>query len=117
MRLLRGHAVVEDLLVGLWCLPRLRKSNIPNTSLMYLTPVVSVKLFSGSISHENEGNQFGHASAVFTMICTALTGVLQVICLNRGLKVYDSIFVVPVFSGVYTTAGYAHIFTALNMRI
>jgi hypothetical protein len=71
----------------------------------YLTLFVSVKLFSGSISHENEGNQFGHASAVFTLIFTAVTAVLQIICLNRGLKVYDSTLVVPVFYGVYTAAG------------
>jgi hypothetical protein len=71
----------------------------------YLTLFIRVKLFSGSISHENEGNQFGHASAVFTLIFTAVTAVLQIICLNRGLKVYDSTLVVPVFYGVYTAAG------------
>ncbi|TCD71594.1 hypothetical protein EIP91_007341 [Steccherinum ochraceum] len=66
----------------------------------------SVKLISGSLSHENTGNQFGHASAIFTFILLAVTAVLQIICLNRGLKVYDSTLVVPVFYGVYTAVGF-----------
>jgi hypothetical protein len=32
--------------------------------------------------------------------------VTQIICLNRGLRVYDSTLVVPVFYGVYTAAGF-----------
>jgi len=35
-----------------------------------------------------------------------VTAVAQIICLNRGLKVYDSTLVVPVFYGVYTGAGW-----------
>jgi len=38
-----------------------------------------------------------------------ITAVLQIICLNRGLKVYDSTLVVPVFYGVYTAAGYVEL--------
>ncbi|KAG9221054.1 hypothetical protein CCMSSC00406_0005507 [Pleurotus cornucopiae] len=66
----------------------------------------SVQLISGSLSHENTGNQFGHASSIFTFIFLATTAVLQIICLNRGLKVYDSTLVVPVFYGVYTASGF-----------
>jgi hypothetical protein len=66
---------------------------------------LSVKLVSGSLSHENTGNQFGHAAPLFTIILMAVTAVLQIICLNRGLKVYDSTLVVPVFYGVYTATG------------
>ncbi|KAJ7593661.1 hypothetical protein C8J56DRAFT_924783 [Mycena floridula] len=65
-----------------------------------------VKLLSGSLSHENPGNQFGHAAPVFTIILLVVTAVLQIICLNRGLKVYDSTLVVPVFYGVYTATGF-----------
>lgn len=65
----------------------------------------SVKLITGSLSHENTGNQFGHASVIFTFILLAVTAVAQIICLNRGLKVYDSTLVVPVFYGVYTALG------------
>ena len=65
----------------------------------------SVKLLSGSLSHENEGNQLGHVAPILTMILLALTAVLQIICLNRGLKVYDSTLVVPVFYGIYTATG------------
>ncbi|KAK2463221.1 hypothetical protein APHAL10511_004876 [Amanita phalloides] len=66
----------------------------------------SVKLISGSLSHEHTGNQFGHASTVFTFFFLAVTAVMQIICLNKGLKVYDSTLVVPVFYGVYTATGF-----------
>ncbi|KIM69251.1 hypothetical protein SCLCIDRAFT_1208675 [Scleroderma citrinum Foug A] len=66
----------------------------------------TVKLLSGSLSHENPGNQFGHLAPIFTIILLATTAVLQIICLNRGLKVYDSTLVVPVFYGVYTATGF-----------
>jgi hypothetical protein len=66
----------------------------------------SVKLISGSLSHENGGNQLGHASAVCTLLLTALTAVAQIVCLNRGLRAYDSTLCVPVFYGVYTAAGF-----------
>ena len=58
------------------------------------------------MSHENTGNQFGHASVVFTFIFLAVTAICQIICLNKGLAVYDSTLVVPVFYGVYTGLGY-----------
>ncbi|KXN85382.1 hypothetical protein AN958_11482 [Leucoagaricus sp. SymC.cos] len=59
-----------------------------------------VKLLSGSLSHQNPGNQFGHAAPIFTIILLAITAVLQIICLNKGLKVYDSTLVVPVLLDV-----------------
>ncbi|KAF8135708.1 hypothetical protein EV363DRAFT_1429417 [Boletus edulis] len=66
----------------------------------------TVKLLTGSLSHENPGNQFGHIAPIFTIILLIITAVLQIICLNRGLKVYDSTLVVPVFYGVYTATGF-----------
>ncbi|KAI0661098.1 hypothetical protein C8Q70DRAFT_693670 [Cubamyces menziesii] len=66
----------------------------------------AVKLISGAMSHENTGNQFGHASVVFTFILLAVTAVCQIICLNKGLAIYDSTLVVPVFYGVYTGLGF-----------
>ncbi|EGN99783.1 hypothetical protein SERLA73DRAFT_179994 [Serpula lacrymans var. lacrymans S7.3] len=66
----------------------------------------TVKLLTGSLSHENPGNQFGHAAPIFTIVLLVITAVLQIICLNRGLKVYDSTLVVPVFYGVYTATGF-----------
>lgn len=66
----------------------------------------SVKLLSGSLSHENRGNQFGHVAPIMTIILLASTALLQIICLNRGLKIYDSTLVVPVFYGVYTATGW-----------
>ncbi|KAG2119540.1 uncharacterized protein F5147DRAFT_601741 [Suillus discolor] len=66
----------------------------------------TVKLLTGSLSHENPGNQFGHLAPIFTIILLVITAVLQIICLNRGLKAYDSTLVVPVFYGVYTATGF-----------
>ncbi|CCM05004.1 uncharacterized protein FIBRA_07203 [Fibroporia radiculosa] len=66
----------------------------------------AVKLITGSLSHQNKGNQFGHASSIFTFLLLVVTSVAQIICLNRGLKVYDSTLVVPVFYGVYTATGF-----------
>ncbi|QRW08437.1 Magnesium transporter NIPA [Ceratobasidium sp. AG-Ba] len=60
----------------------------------------AVKLISGKLSHENEGNQFGHPAAIITFIFLAITAVSQIIALNKGLKVYDSTLVVPMFYGV-----------------
>lgn len=74
--------------------------------LVYINIRYSVQLISGSLSHENTGNQFGHAAAIFSIILLATTAVSQIICLNRGLRVYDSTLVVPVFYGVYTATGY-----------
>ncbi|KAH9978791.1 hypothetical protein BGW80DRAFT_1134172, partial [Lactifluus volemus] len=66
----------------------------------------TVKLISGSLSHENTGNQLGHFAPILTFIFLALTAVLQIVCLNRGLEIYDSTLVVPVFYGVYTATGW-----------
>jgi len=65
-----------------------------------------VKLISGSLNHTNEGNQFVHPAAIFTILLLALSAVFQIICLNRGLKVYDSTLVVPTFYAVYTASGF-----------
>ena len=96
-----------DLLAGVWCSRRLRASvfcyrRIPLT----FWRIRRVKVISGSLSHQNPGNQIGRASTIFTFIFLAITAVSQIICLNRGLKVYDSTLVVPVFYGVYTGAGF-----------
>ncbi|PVG02356.1 hypothetical protein CPB86DRAFT_750890 [Serendipita vermifera] len=66
----------------------------------------SVKLVSGKLSHRNTQSQFINAAAIVTFIFTALTAVLQILCLNRGLRAYDSTLVVPVFYGVYTASGF-----------
>lgn len=67
---------------------------------------LSVKMISGSLSHENTGNQFVHVASFATFLFLALTAIFQIICLNRGLKAYDSTLVVPVFYGVYTGTGF-----------
>jgi hypothetical protein len=62
---------------------------------------VRVKLFSSSISHEDQCDQFEHASAMFTLTFTGTTAELQINYLVRGLKVYGSTLVMLVFCGVY----------------
>jgi hypothetical protein len=54
---------------------------------------VAVKLVSGKLSHENEGNQFVHPAPIVTFIFLACTAVSQIIALNRGLRAYDSTLV------------------------
>ncbi|KDQ53544.1 hypothetical protein JAAARDRAFT_39231 [Jaapia argillacea MUCL 33604] len=65
-----------------------------------------VKLISDSLNHSNTGNQFLHVSSIFTFVLLGVTAVAQIVCLNKGLKVYDSTLVVPVFYGVYTATGF-----------
>ena len=65
----------------------------------------SVQMISGSLSHENTGNQFGHFASIITFFFLGVTAISQILCLNRGLIVYDSTLVVPVFYGVYTASG------------
>jgi hypothetical protein len=67
-----------------------------------------IKLFSSSISHEDRCDPFEHVSAMFTLIFTATTAVLQIDYLDRGLKVYDATLVVSVFYDIYTAVGYIH---------
>jgi len=106
---LDGHVVAVGSQEDVWCLPKPRMQG-PLRCLCACSPLHRVKLLTGSLSHENPGNQFGHLAPIFTIILLAITAVLQIICLNRGLKVYDSTLVVPVFYGVYTATGCAFAF-------
>ena len=106
---LAGHVVVAVSQVDVLYLQRPRTYPLFKFPLVVLNPC-SVKLLTGSLSHENPGNQFGHVAPIFTIILLTITAVFQIICLNRGLKVYDSTLVAPVFYGVYTAAGYVTLF-------
>lgn len=77
-----------------------------NTRSSLTRALSSVQVISGAVTHENQGNQIGHFAPIVTFIFLATTAVAQIICLNRGLKVYDSTLVVPVFYGVYTATGW-----------
>jgi hypothetical protein len=65
-----------------------------------------VRLLSVTLEHRNDGNLFANAGAIATVVFLALTAIFQIICLNHGLRVYDSTLVVPVFYGVYTASGF-----------
>lgn len=49
--------------------------------------------------------QFAHFAPIVTVILVAVTAVLQIICLNKGLKTADSTLVVPLFYAGYTVLG------------
>jgi len=56
--------------------------------------------YSSTRGHSGDPLQFAHPASIFTFIFLALTAVSQILCLNRGLRSYDSTLVVPVFYGV-----------------
>ncbi|WAR52022.1 hypothetical protein PtB15_1B461 [Puccinia triticina] len=66
-----------------------------------------VKLVSNGLDHQRgEPKDLAHPLSILILILLILTGVLQVWCLNRGLKVYDSTLIVPVLFATYTGSGF-----------
>ncbi|EFP74617.1 uncharacterized protein PGTG_00573 [Puccinia graminis f. sp. tritici CRL 75-36-700-3] len=66
-----------------------------------------VKLVSNGLDHQRgEPKDLAHPLSILILILLVLTGVLQVWCLNRGLKVYDSTLIVPVLFATYTGSGF-----------
>ncbi|KNF06893.1 hypothetical protein PSTG_00209 [Puccinia striiformis f. sp. tritici PST-78] len=66
-----------------------------------------VKLVSNGLDHQHgEPKDLAHPLSILILILLVLTGVLQVWCLNRGLKVYDSTLIVPVLFATYTGSGF-----------
>ncbi|CAG8523087.1 11139_t:CDS:2, partial [Scutellospora calospora] len=62
-----------------------------------------VKLVSSSISeHES---QFTDKLSWFILLFLMFTAIFQVFCLNTALKLLDTVLVVPMFYGFYTTMG------------
>ncbi|KAG0233584.1 hypothetical protein BGW42_007333 [Actinomortierella wolfii] len=61
-----------------------------------------VKLITSTFSGNN---QFTDYLSYFILFVLVVTAVLQVYCLNTGLKLYDSVLVVPLFYGFYTAFG------------
>ncbi|KAF9145881.1 hypothetical protein BG015_011763 [Linnemannia schmuckeri] len=61
-----------------------------------------VKLITSTLAGEN---QFTDYLSYFILFVLVFTAVLQVYCLNTGLKLYDSVLVVPTFYGFYTAFG------------
>ncbi|CAJ0925930.1 5676_t:CDS:2 [Entrophospora sp. SA101] len=59
-----------------------------------------VKLIYYSIIYTN---QFDDALSSIILVLLAITAILQVYCLNTALKLHDSVLVVPMFYGIYTT--------------
>lgn len=65
-----------------------------------------VKLTSTQLDHNNTTNQFTHPLSILIILLTAVTAVLQIFCLNKGLALYSTTIIAPLFYGVYTTLGF-----------
>ncbi|KAF9430997.1 hypothetical protein BGZ76_000630 [Entomortierella beljakovae] len=61
-----------------------------------------VKLITSTLGGDN---QFNDNMSYFILFVLVFTAILQVYCLNTGLKLYDSVLVVPTFYGFYTAFG------------
>ncbi|KAF8984746.1 hypothetical protein BGZ46_007117 [Entomortierella lignicola] len=61
-----------------------------------------VKLITSTLAGQN---QFTDYLSYFILFVLVFTAILQVYCLNTGLKLYDSVLVVPTFYGFYTAFG------------
>ncbi|KAF9571403.1 hypothetical protein EC968_000618 [Mortierella alpina] len=61
-----------------------------------------IKLITSTLAGQN---QFGDYLSYFILFVLVFTAILQVYCLNTGLKLYDSVLVVPTFYGFYTAFG------------
>ncbi|KAG2187112.1 hypothetical protein INT44_004782 [Umbelopsis vinacea] len=71
------------------------------TNILFMSS--SVKLFTLSIS--SQVNQFTDNTSRFILLALMVTAVLQVYCLNTGLKLSSSVIVVPIFYATYTALG------------
>ncbi|KAJ9108218.1 hypothetical protein QFC19_002465 [Naganishia cerealis] len=58
--------------------------------------------------------QFAHFASLVTVLFVALTAILQIICLNKGLKTADSTLVVPLFYAGYTVLGFVNSLIFMN---
>ncbi|KAF8934537.1 hypothetical protein BGZ47_010340 [Haplosporangium gracile] len=70
-----------------------------------------VKLITSTLAGEN---QFTDYLSYFILFVLVFTAILQVYCLNTGLKLYDSVLVVPTFYGFYTAFGLVNSTIYLN---
>lgn len=71
-----------------------------------------VKLFTLSIS--SQVNQFTDNTSRFVILALVVTAVLQVYCLNTGLKLSSTVIVVPIFYATYTALGLINTMVYLN---
>ncbi|KAG2178211.1 hypothetical protein INT43_003464 [Umbelopsis isabellina] len=71
-----------------------------------------VKLFTLSIS--SQVNQFTDNTSRFIILALVVTAVLQVYCLNTGLKLSSTVIVVPIFYATYTALGLINTMVYLN---
>ena len=68
----------------------------------------------GGLSGDQSQRQFQDPLSFFILFLLVLTAVFQVLCLNTALKLYDSVLVVPLFYGFYTTFGLVNSIIYLN---
>ncbi|KAK0461173.1 uncharacterized protein EV420DRAFT_1530703 [Desarmillaria tabescens] len=67
----------------------------------------TVKLLSGSLSHQNPGNQFGHVAPIFTIVLLVITCCPSDCLLEpRTEGLLTPRWSCPCFTGVYTATGF-----------
>ncbi|CAB4473225.1 hypothetical protein RhiirA1_426284 [Rhizophagus irregularis] len=57
------------------------------------------------VSIKTQVNQFTDLIGWFVLIFLIITAILQIVCLNEAVKLCDSVLVMPIFLGLYTTMG------------
>ncbi|GBB83546.1 hypothetical protein RclHR1_10240007 [Rhizophagus clarus] len=66
------------------------------------------------VSLSTRVNQFTDLTGWFVLIFLIITAILQIVCLNEALKLCDSVLVMPIFLGLYTTMGLINTLIYLN---
>ncbi|ORX85280.1 hypothetical protein K493DRAFT_238760 [Basidiobolus meristosporus CBS 931.73] len=70
-----------------------------------------VKLFTITMT---QTNQFTDSLSFLILVGLVITSVMQIYCLNAGLKLADSVLIVPIFFGFYTSTGLINTIIYLN---
>ncbi|KAK9720402.1 hypothetical protein K7432_004199 [Basidiobolus ranarum] len=61
-----------------------------------------------------QANQFTDSFSYLILVGLVATSIIQIYCLNTGLKLADSVLIVPIFFGFYTSMGLINTIIYLN---
>ncbi|GAA94759.1 uncharacterized protein L969DRAFT_97276 [Mixia osmundae IAM 14324] len=103
----RSDVIVKKLAGSMWAVSG---GLLAGQSLVFAKS--TVKLVTNAMNSTN-GSQFSFLTIIIAVLLL-VTAVVQVYCLNKGLKAYDSTLVVPIFFAVYTASGFINSLIYLN---